>query len=111
MLTLTLIEAASLLKVHPKTLQKLAQRGGVPACKVGRSWVFVEQLLIDQLVSRSKARLTVADDQEFSECLSTNAKIRPSGGSSSLPSVASRSLYSKALGLVTSGKRSKSMTA
>ena len=46
MTTLDLAEAAQLFKVHPKTLQRMARAGSVPACKVGRSWVFVERLLI-----------------------------------------------------------------
>ena len=50
---LDITAAAQLLKVHPKTLEKLARSGAVPSCKVGRAWVFVEQLLIDHLVTRS----------------------------------------------------------
>jgi excisionase family DNA binding protein len=34
--TLDLTTAAALLKVHPKTLQKLARAGAIPACKIGR---------------------------------------------------------------------------
>ena len=37
MSTLDIAGAALLLKVHPKTLQNLARRGLVPACKVGRA--------------------------------------------------------------------------
>jgi hypothetical protein len=35
-LTLSLDAAAQVLTVHPKTLQRLAHRGLVPACKLGR---------------------------------------------------------------------------
>ena len=109
--TLDLAEAAKLLKVHPKTVQKLARQGAVPACKVGRSWVFIEQLLLDTLVSKSTVRVSVVDFLERSECRSTDAKTHPVGGSNSRPFAASRSLYSKALGLPTSGRRSKSTTS
>ena len=57
MSTLDLAGAALLLKVHPKTLQQLARRGRVPACKVGRAWVFVERLLLDYLEAQALARV------------------------------------------------------
>jgi excisionase family DNA binding protein len=109
--TLGLVEAAKLLHVHPKTLQKLARQGEVPACKFGRSWVFVEQLLLDTLVSKSISRVSVVDLQEKSECRSTDARTHRFGGSSYRQSKMSRSLYSKALGLPTSVKRSRSATS
>jgi excisionase family DNA binding protein len=109
--TLNVAEAALLLKVHPKTLQRLARVGDIPGCKVGRAWVFVEQLLLDTLVSKSTARVSVVDLREKSECRSTDARTHPVGGSNSRPFAASRSLYSKALGLPTSGRRSKSTTS
>ena len=33
-------EAAALLKIHPKTLQKMARRGEVVAMHIGRLWRF-----------------------------------------------------------------------
>jgi excisionase family DNA binding protein len=33
-------EAAALLKIHPKTLQKLARRGEVVAIQIGKLWRF-----------------------------------------------------------------------
>lgn len=33
-------EAAALLKIHPKTLQKLARRGEVVAIHIGKLWRF-----------------------------------------------------------------------
>ena len=33
-------EAAALLKIHPKTLQKLARRGEVTAIQIGKLWRF-----------------------------------------------------------------------
>ena len=109
--TLNLVQAADLLKVHPKTLQRLAQCGAVPACKVGRAWVFIDDLLLQMLMAKSTTRVSVADSQEKSTCRSTDAKTHPCGGSNSRPSGVNRNLYSKALGLPTSGRRSKSMTS
>lgn len=108
MSTLDLAQAAQLLKVHPKTLQKLARAGQVPACKVGRAWVFVESLLLDHLVSRSLSRVSVVDLQENTECRSTDARTHRTGGSSYRRSAVNRELYSRALGLPTSGRRSRS---
>jgi excisionase family DNA binding protein len=33
-------EAAALLKIHPKTLQKMARRGEVVAIQIGKLWSF-----------------------------------------------------------------------
>jgi len=33
-------EAAALLGIHPKTLQKLARSGKVPGVRIGKSWAF-----------------------------------------------------------------------
>jgi excisionase family DNA binding protein len=108
--TLGLVEAAELLKVHPKTLQKLARNGEVPACKVGRAWVFVEHLLLDTLVSKSISRVSVVDLQEKSECRSTDARTHRIGGSNYRPSGVNRSLYSKVLGLPIDERRRRSTT-
>ncbi|MDO9314573.1 MAG: helix-turn-helix domain-containing protein [Burkholderiaceae bacterium] len=108
--TLDITEAARLLKVHPKTLQGLARAGCIPACKIGRAWVFVESMLLDHLTKLSAVRVALSGEENF-QCPSTGAKIRPSGGSSYRPSLANRDLYSKALGLPTSARRSRSMIA
>ena len=42
-------EAAALLKIHPKTLQKLARRGEVVAIQIGRLWRFRVSALNDWL--------------------------------------------------------------
>lgn len=111
MRTLTLEEAAAVLKIHPKTLQALARAGRVPSCKVGRAWVFVERLLFDFLEARSLSRVRTPDASESTECRSTDERTRRSGGSSSRLSAQSRNLYSKALGLPTSDARSRFTTA
>lgn len=33
-------EAAALLKIHPKTLQRMARRGEVPGIQIGKLWRF-----------------------------------------------------------------------
>jgi excisionase family DNA binding protein len=33
-------EAAALLAIHPKTLQRLARSGRVPGIRIGKSWAF-----------------------------------------------------------------------
>jgi excisionase family DNA binding protein len=103
-----LAQAAQLLKVHPKTLQEFARVGTVPACKVGRSWIFLESLLLDWLRAKSLARASVADLQENSECRSTDETTRRIGGSSCRPSREKRGLYSDLLGLPSAATRSKS---
>jgi excisionase family DNA binding protein len=110
MSTLDLAQAAQLLKVHPKTLQKLARSQNVPACKVGRAWIFLEHLLIAWLEAQSLARVSVVDLQEKSERRSTGARTHRTGGSSYRPSGVNRSLYSKALGLPIDERRKRSMT-
>ena len=38
-------EAAALLQIHPKTLQRMARRGIVPAFRIGDLWRFRASLL------------------------------------------------------------------
>jgi excisionase family DNA binding protein len=78
--TLDLAGAASLLKVHPKTLQRMARYGLIPGHKVGRSWVFIESLLIDWLRAKSLARVSVVDLQENAECVDADRKLTSKAG-------------------------------
>lgn len=110
MRTLDVVEAAALLKVHPKTLQKLARLGIVPGRRVGRAWVFVDELVMGWLVTESLSRVSVVDFQEKSECRSTDARTHRAGGSNYRPSGVNRSLYSAALGLPTDERRKRSTT-
>jgi excisionase family DNA binding protein len=45
-------QAAELLKVHPKTLQKWARTGIIPGSKIGREWKFRASVLDDFVRSR-----------------------------------------------------------
>jgi excisionase family DNA binding protein len=53
-------EAAKLLRMHPKTLQKKARAGKVPGVKWGRVWMFrvswLDQWVRDQLESEDQSR-------------------------------------------------------
>jgi len=42
-------EAAALLKIHPKTLQKMARSGQITGVQVGRLWRFRASVLNDWL--------------------------------------------------------------
>jgi excisionase family DNA binding protein len=101
MRTLTLQEAADLLKLHPVTVAERAADGRIPAAKLGRRWVFVEEDLIGYVRAHYTRRALQGDSPENSKCHSTSAKTHRIGGSNSrLAVIACR----KALGLPTSGK-------
>jgi excisionase family DNA binding protein len=40
------IEAAQLLRIHPKTLQRMARKGEVPAIQIGKLWRFSSSALL-----------------------------------------------------------------
>jgi excisionase family DNA binding protein len=42
-------EAAALLKIHPKTLQKLARKGEIVGVQIGKLWRFRASVLNDWL--------------------------------------------------------------
>jgi hypothetical protein len=99
MITLTLREAAAVLKIHPVTLLVKAKGGEIPGAKIGKRWVFVEIDLIDHIRSQYRRRALQGEHMEESLCHSTNAKTPQIGGSRSRPAV--DRLYSEALGLPT----------
>lgn len=41
--TFNLIEAAAFLKLNPQILRRKVKAGLIPAAKIGKSWVFIEQ--------------------------------------------------------------------
>ena len=51
MKTLTLIEAAGFLKMHPEEVRRRAKLGRIPGAKSGRAWVFIDVDLADYLRS------------------------------------------------------------
>ena len=71
MKTLTLVEAASFLKLHPEELRRRAKLGFIPGAKVGRAWVFLLEDLADflrSLYSRPRQALQVTLRKEIETC-------------------------------------------
>ncbi len=70
---MTIKETARYLKLNHSTLYKLAQKGKVPASKVGGAWRFSKEMLDDWLTSQSRlARgmvLVVDDDARVRDVL------------------------------------------
>jgi hypothetical protein len=98
MLTLDLNEAAAFLKLHPATLRLRAAAGLVPAARIGRRWMFLEEDLA-AYVRKQYAdhwQALQGDHEESTPCHSTNARARRFGGSDSPTTDAA---YRKALGL------------
>lgn len=54
-------EVASLLKIHLKTVYKLAEKGIIPGNRIGRSWRFSRTDVLE-LVSTKSMGLADADD-------------------------------------------------
>lgn len=48
-------QAANLLRIHPKTLQKMARRGEIHGTHVGKLWRFRASDLNEWIVSQEKA--------------------------------------------------------
>jgi excisionase family DNA binding protein len=78
MQTLTLEQAATLLKLHPQTLLQLARAGDIPAAKPGKCWVFIQQDLIEWL--RSKYNRPQQDVGQGGKKCSLKEKIANTGG-------------------------------
>lgn len=98
--TLTLQQAADLLKLHPVTLQGKAKAGLIPACKIGRRWVFIEIDLIEYMRAQYQWRALQGSEKE-TLWHSTNAKTRLTGG---LKSLSVDEQYNAVLGLATKSK-------
>src|SRR5216684_6077040 len=108
MATLTLQQAAALLKIHPVTLQDKARAGEIPGTKVGRAWVFIEIDLLEYIRSKYARRALQGDSTEVLECHSSNVRTHRIGGSSS---ATTEGEYSKVLGLPTKQKRGSTTTS
>lgn len=102
MRTMGIKEASAFLMIHPVTLYKMAERGEVPAAKIGKRWVFIDVDLIDYIRSKYQVQASLSDLNERSKalCHSPGVKIHPRGGSTLLPRMDDE--YSKVLGLPTS---------
>src|SRR5665213_2572748 len=86
MRTLSLAEAAALLRMHPEEVRRRAKCGAIPGAKPGRCWIFIEDDLAEYVRSfyaTPRQALQVTLRKEL-ECHFANAA--DSGGStSSLP--------------------------
>jgi excisionase family DNA binding protein len=96
--SLTLLEAAAFLKVHPEELRRRAKAGLIPGAKVGRAWVFLQDDLaayLRSLYSRPRQALRVTLGKEVAAC--HFADVVQSGGSTS--SLQPENEYGALLGL------------
>jgi excisionase family DNA binding protein len=50
------LEAASLLRIHPKTLQRMARNGEIDGIQIGRLWRFRASVLNSWLANKSRAK-------------------------------------------------------
>ncbi len=64
---LDVVEAAKLLRIHPKTLQKLTRIGRVPAYRVGRFWRYRGTDLEMWLQSGANSNRQPADRVDFTQ--------------------------------------------
>src|SRR3984893_16921178 len=84
MRTLSLTEAAALLRMHPEEVRRRAKCGAIPGAKPGRCWVFIEDDLAEYVRSfyatpRQALQVTLRKEME---CHFANAAV--SGGTASL---------------------------
>lgn len=87
MTTLNLKEAAALLKMHPMSLRRQVVNGIVPGARAGRSWIFIEEDLLNWLRSQYSEEARAAGSNGDTTCPSTYAQTNPvpSTGADSLP--------------------------
>jgi excisionase family DNA binding protein len=104
--TLTLQEAAALLKIHPVTLQDKARAGEIPGAKVGRAWVFIKEDLLGYIRLRYARRALQGDKENV--CHSSNVRTHRIGGSNS---TTTDDEYSKVLALPTRKERGSTTTS
>jgi excisionase family DNA binding protein len=98
MRALNLKEAAVFLKLHPATLRQRAAAGRIPAARIGRRWVFLEEDLAAYVRKQypDQWQALQGEHEESTPCHSTNARARHFGGSDSPTTDAA---YRRALGL------------
>lgn len=108
MMTLTLEQAAAILRMHKVTVRNKARAGELPAAKVGKRWLFLEVDLINWLrLQYSSLALQGDKTTEIKLCHSTSVKTVPNGGLR-LPSTEDE--YKKALGLTINKPPKNTMT-
>jgi excisionase family DNA binding protein len=94
---LTVEQVCELYTLHPKTVQKLARQGKMPAFKVGKNWRFYDVDLVDHFRAQSNSLvLEGAHEKEIKTCHFIREKTPRTCGVSS-PLTASS--YNNLLGL------------
>src|SRR3984893_13839986 len=79
MRTLSLTEAAALLRMHPEEVRRRAKCGAILGAKPGRCWIFIEGDLAEYVRSfyaTPRQALRVTSGKESRLCHSTNAEVR-----------------------------------
>jgi excisionase family DNA binding protein len=64
-------EVAALLKIHLKTVYKLAEKGVIPGNRIGRSWRFSRTDVLELVSSKS---------MNLSESGESDSKVQAAGG-------------------------------
>ena len=82
---LTLTQAARLLKAHPDTVSEAIRERGLPAARLGRAYLFIEDDLIDWVRQQYSAPLqgSQAPQREKQACASIAEASAAPGGSTS----------------------------
>jgi excisionase family DNA binding protein len=94
--TLDLIEAANFLGAHKETVRRLVAKREIPGVKVGRSWRFIEE----DLVNYMRNKYSTPDALQGVTVRRTKSwHFTKEKGSGLLTSVSKENAYVKALGL------------
>lgn len=104
--TLSLEEASAFLHIHSVTLLRKAQAGIIPGAKIGKRWIFLQVDLMS-FVRSQYVRQALLGEAEVSQCHSSSAKTRRTGG---LNSQSTEKRYNEVLGLRIKDKPRNSTT-
>ncbi|MCX7116347.1 MAG: helix-turn-helix domain-containing protein [Legionellales bacterium] len=96
MKTLNIMEAAQFLGAHKETVRRQAATGQLPAVKIGRSWIFIEQDLVMHIRNKYSSCDASQGDHYRSNIKWHSTKEMGSGG---LISAIKEREYAKVLGL------------
>jgi excisionase family DNA binding protein len=96
--TLNLEQAAKFMHLHPDTLQRMAKRGEVPACKTGKRWVFIDVDLVAYIRSNYAPLVSQGVHEKEKSCRSLAKQGRSISGVSS---ISTANVYKDLLGLPT----------
>lgn len=58
-------EVAALLKIHLKTVYKLAEKGVIPGSRIGRSWRFSRSDVLELVSTTKPVNLSTDDDSRI----------------------------------------------